>query len=243
MLKFFKNFVMQPVEEETNNSSADTISNIRIETVNRTLKDEIHCSIPGTLDCTVTGSLTYGNNNTISGFGNSNYLRTNSIFNPAPTDTWEINLAFTTSSPSSRQCILNCCYITDRLSFQLNNRKIVLALRSSSNASGWDINDDSNGGDLTVQSNVKYYVRLRYTGSEYTVEYSLDKLNYTLDKTISSSTPIWSNEEYPYIGALYNINGSTWYPCDNCSFDMNEFNFKINNTLIWSGVTAEQIIF
>lgn len=217
-------------------------SNVK-DSIIRTIKDEAHCTTASIPKFVTVGSPT-SNLTIYSNFSNSNYLYGDTNFSPQA-NTWEINLSFTlTGSASTRRCMFNCCYNGDRLSFQLNNQHFVLALRSSSTASGWDISGDTNYGSHSIQANKKYYVRLKYTGTEYTIEYSFDKTTWYLDKTISNSSPIWNNSEPPYICALYNgSNGSTWYPATYCTIDVKDWNFIINNTIVWQGMSEEQIIF
>ena len=169
----------------------------------------------------IIGSLT-NNNGVLSGFSPSNYAVPNLTFYPG-SSTWEMNFKVTTSSSlSNEQEVISDGY--NALELEIVNSRWAL-----------EINGDTTAtiGTHAVLPSTTYYLRLKYTGSAYTLEYSTDGSNYTLDVTYSSSTP-YHGDGYLSFGYDVNIGGNQWLG----SIDLNGCNISVGSNLWWQGSDA-----
>lgn len=186
---------------------------------------------------TVVGNPTIVNN-VASGFSTANYLTLPELFRPENSP-WERVICFTTGSNVSNAQMLN--YINLASSsvsgafLSVYASKIYMSL--SSNGSSWNIVNDS-VGTTTIQPNTTYFIKLRFTGSEYQKWLSMTgKFNgeETLENTVVSSTPIYqANSEKDRLGARVDAQVFTG------SIDLSKCYGTINNELWWSGTKLEK---
>lgn len=177
----------------------------------------------------IEGALT-NNNGVFSGFNSTNTLNIPGNFQPDNTP-WEILFKITTGSnisTSQRIALISSSY---GIHFGIYNSKFEIYL--STNGSSWNL---ANGtvGTYTVLANTEYYVQAKYTGSAYTVSYSLtgEPDSFTQDISVTSSTPLNFSNGYLNIGG----NTNPWLG----SIDLNESYININGEQWWqwNGLTA-----
>jgi hypothetical protein len=137
----------------------------------------------------VVGSPTI-ENNIVSGFSSSNYLSLEEPFNPE--GAWEIVLKLKRSG-SGQQFLLGSIdsyYKTLGGELQPNN---TLAFGLTSDGYSWDI--AWFGGNVVLEENVWYWVKLSFTGSEYKYELSTNGKDYNLVDSVTSSTPLYCGDD------------------------------------------------
>lgn len=169
----------------------------------------------------IEGTLT-NNNGLFSGFNSTNTLNIPEKFQP-DINPWKMVFKITTGSDIS----------TSQRIAQISSYGIHLGVMSSkfrlwlsTNGSSWDLANDTTG-TYTVLTNTEYYVQVIYTGSAYTLSYSLtgEPETFTQDISISSSTPLNFSNGYPNIGG----NTSPWLG----SINLNESYININGEQWW----------
>lgn len=168
-----------------------------------------------------------------SGFSTSNYLTLPEIFTPS-SNTWEQVYKITTGSDvSTQQVFVGNGGAQYKLMSGVQSGRFRLWL--SSNNSTWDITDSA--GSYTVLSSTEYYIRLKFTGTSYTLEYSLNgnEDSYITDIAVSSSTLITNSNTLSFgvnkfsSGAVIPFLGS---------IDLTQSYIKINNKNWWHGTKA-----
>lgn len=173
---------------------------------------------------TIVGSPSISDDGIASSFSFLDYLCSRT-FNPQ-SYSWEIHTSILTdSNVSTTQCIIGNGGATNRLIIGIRNSKFYLSL--SSNNSGWNIADAS--GTYTVLSKARYWLKVRYTGSNYVLSYSTNGINYIDDITIASYTPIYNEPYILSIGA--NLHSYTVDSPFLGYIDLNSTKFYINGKL------------
>lgn len=138
---------------------------------------------------TVNGTPTI-NEGIVSGFSSSNYLTLNEPFKPE--GAWEIVLKLKRSE-NGQQFLLGSIgswYKTFGGELRANN---TLGFGLTSNGYSWDI--AWFGGNVVLEENVWYWVKLSFTGSEYKYELSTNGSDYELVDSVTSSTPIYRGDD------------------------------------------------
>ena len=170
----------------------------------------------------IEGALT-NNNGVFSGFNSTNTLNIPAKFQPDNTP-WEMLFKITTGSDISTS--QRIAQISSGYGIHLGVMSSKFRLWLSTNGSSWDLANDT-AGTYTVLANTEYYVQVKYTGSAYTVSYSLtgEPDSFTQDISVTSSTPLNFSNGYP------NIGGSTspWLG----SIDLNKSYININGEQWW----------
>ena len=148
------------------------------------------------------------------------------IFNPAQDTPWECVLKVKTPSTISRRNLLigsGDSFYRGGFSIELNNSKFGAGI--SSDNSSWNIGWMS--GATTVSTNTIYWIKIAFDGSKYSLELSMDGVNYNTEATITSSTKInpsriliigdtAGNSDY-WLGSVYldgcyiKYNGQIWW--------------------------------
>ena len=176
----------------------------------------------GTPNINIEGALT-NNNGVFSGFNSTNTLNIPEKFQPDNTP-WEMLFKITTGSDISTS--QRIAQISSGYGIHLGVMSSKFRLWLSTNGSSWDLANDTTG-TYTVLANTEYYVQVKYTGSAYTVSYSLtgEPDSFTQDISVTSSTPLNFSNGYP------NIGGSTspWLG----SIDLNESFINVNGEQWW----------
>lgn len=198
---------------------------------------EIYSTQPKYSNVTKVGLLT-DTDGVLSGFSTSNFAKFPSDFQPS-TNTWEIVFKVTTGNSVSGQQYIACfnkgLTNTDRYGTRIyvNGGKFHFTVTYNGNA--WDIPDETAIGTYSVQTNTTYYIKFQYTGSAYTLSYSIDGDTYIQDINIASTTPSYNSPTACLIG-IWN-NGSYTSPWLG-SIDLNESYININGSRWWSGRIA-----
>lgn len=151
---------------------------------------------------TVVGSPTISDDGVASGFSASNYINTGYQLNNT-SSSWQINSKFNFSTLGNLT-IFCSSYLNNSATYNnpilvniQQNGKIRLNLSSTYNYGSLlpDIAANITGNN-TYETNTDYYIRLKFTGTQYILSYSLDGINYTDDIVITSSTQV-------AVGTLY----------------------------------------
>ena len=197
----------------TNQSSASTIA----------LDAGGGATVPQSIDASIVGSLTISNAD-VSGFSNSNYLVLPGVFVLNDASSFEIKIAFTTKSNpygnfylvvSSKYSV----YATGICLYVLGG-KLKLTVASSG---GYQ----EGNGNSYFSASTKYYIKISYNGSYYTVERSTDDVNYTQEISMTVA-------HLPVSDILYLAQGSE---CVNV-LHMDSCYIKKNGIIIWQGMDA-----
>lgn len=188
---------------------------------------ETYDTIPNTSNIQKVGSLV-DNNNVLSGFSVDNYAKLPYAFSPG-NNTWEMVFKVTTGSDvTTVQEILATNTEPDAIAFVLKNSHF--SFYASSDNVNFDIAVDVSG-TYVVQANTTYYVKVGFSGSAYTVSYSLDGNTFTTDITVTSSVPVISGN---LMRLGIGIAATDWNPFLG-SIDLSASYININNTRWWSG--------
>lgn len=177
--------------------------------------DDTKYKLQAVVGYTIVGSPTIVDG-VVSGFSTSNYLTlpTNNILKNA--NTWEIIIKL----EDLQSGYILGSYI--QYSIALTKSKIYL----SSNGSSWDIAS----GVGTGSANNDSYVRIKFTGSSYIYDYSLDGINWINIATINSSVKIVNITE---------LQICKWYGYyATGSINITKSLTKINNKLWFNGQQA-----
>lgn len=186
------------------------------------------------LNVTITGSPTISNG-VATNFSASNYLLLPTTFNPS-TSTWEKVLKFKTpASLSKNTAIIGPGNTTDckHVSFGISS-SAKFNLYISSNGTSWNLASNKMGS-YTVQPSTVYWGKLQFTGSQYIFSYSLDGVNWVVDNTLNSSTPIYNGQSVPDMvgNAGTVLSSTTWQPVN--TVYLTDCYYKIGSTVIWQG--------
>lgn len=164
----------------------------------------------------------------MSGFSTANCVAMGKDW-PANAKSFELVFKVRTGSDvSTQQCIYNakwCVWL------YINSGKFVLSLGQ---ASSWNITNLKTG-TYSVLANTTYWIRLKFTGSSYLLDYSLDGATYSNDITVTSSAStggglalylgIVNDKTYPFYGSI----------------DFNESYLNVAGTRFWTGVMDRDV--
>lgn len=194
-------------------------------------------------DFNVVGSPTISNDGVVSGFSTSNYIQLPSLFRPGSSP-WERVVCFTTGSdvsPAQMITFFNPVEDTTKTGggfLSVYQGKVYMSL--SSNNTSWNIVND-NVSNTTLSPNTTYYVKLKFTGTEYqkwlsiTGEFNGEE---TLENTVVSSTPIYQ-ESTLYDRFGFRMSGLP--QVFSGSIDLSKSYIKINSEFWWTGFYAEDV--
>ena len=214
--------------EEVVNNTSYQIQSIRFKKPVELVKKEEMDIIFKSPKVQSYGIIQYGSptlsNNILSNFSQTNYVRANTLFYP-DTTTWEMNFLITTGSDvSSVQTFCSSGYY-NILEIGISNDKHFLI---EINGGSWV------KGTYTVLADTTYYVKVKYTGTQYILSYSLNGSTYTPDITYNMTTPLNLENKNPYIyyGKDYNDNIEIF----SGTIDLTGCNIIVDDYLIWQGV-------
>ena len=209
------------IDEELNNTSDNPVANSAI--TNKINEIEL-AKFP---NAAIIGTPTIVSGN-ISGFSASDYLQFPFTLNVSNLPFY-LDMVFTTGEDvTTQQNILDSTY---GLAFAIHNDKFIIAL--SSNGSSWDIGNET--GAYTVLANTTYYIRIEWTGTEYTLSYSTENF-INLDTDISIMSTLGISQQITYIGASPNLwGGHTAHPFEG-TLNFNGWELYVNDILRWQGM-------
>ena len=164
---------------------------------------------------TVVGSPTISDG-VVSGLTTSDYLSLNTAGKISSADTWEMCFKFGTSSSG----YFLGSNVTDVITYSPTTSGLYL----SSNGSSWDIASNVGTGSALPSD---CWLRIKFTGTQYIAEYSLDNVSWVATSVVNSSVKI-VNFANLYIGKWQ----TSYY---RGSIDLNETYIKINNKLWFNG--------
>jgi hypothetical protein len=185
----------------------------------------------------ITGNLT-NDNGILSNFANNVYASLPNAWISENYDTWEMVFDITTGSDvSSQQFIYSNFYnssgVYSGVNYQIYSSNFRLSLRIGGSST-------TQTGTYTVLANTRYLIRIKFTGSAYTLEYSTDNgLTWVIDINYASTTKVTTRSEgYFIIGGLYlQSHGAVETPFLG-SINLNNSYIKVNNSVFWEGVTV-----
>lgn len=140
--------------------------------------------------------------------------------------TWEIIEKFTTSTVSGDQYLMvGTTYWTNLI--LLRGNKLCWCLRSTE-SNNYDL-ANYQVGTHTFSENTTYYIKFKYDGAKYSLEYSTDGINFTEDLSITSSLKLNDTASGTILG--------TYFTSTNADFkgtiDLNTYKFYIEDELVW----------
>lgn len=187
-------------------------------------------TLTSALPYAVNGSLT-NSDNVFSGFSIENYISLNEYFIPNK-NSWEITTKITTAETLSAT---NHIFGIDDFSLMvgINIDTNTFLLTVGNNTASWNIGYVV--GTHSVQVSTNYWLRVKFTGTAYVLEYSTNGTDYTQDVVIESTENLlagilnfglYSPETYYFEGSI----------------DLNATQIKINSELWWSNATDKDVL-
>ena len=157
-------------------------------------------------------------------------------FKPA-NNTWEMVFGFKTgnaSSLSSVQYITSTTLVSASANLMITSNKHFRFLLSTDGTTSNLIGTAAQQtGSYTVQANTNYLVKLKFSGSAYTLQYSTNNgASWTTDITISTTKKVVNNKSY-IVGCDWE-NSTYRFPFAG-TIDLNKCYIKINNRFDWTG--------
>jgi len=169
----------------------------------------------------------------IYNFSNLNYFTLPQMYNH--TQPWEYNTAFKfTSLDTAGMRIIGKDTSDIRAGMVIGtsaSNPANLSIWLTSAGASWDI---SNGTPITTYylcKEVKYYLRVKFTGTQYLMDISTDKVNYTNLFTLNSTTPIYQTVPFD-LGTYGNC-----YTRGNIY--LKDTYLKVNDVIVWNGAIEE----
>ena len=180
-----------------------------------------------TYDFTVAGYPTINNETRIvSGFSTSNYIQAPNVFDPS-TNNW----TFDTKIKTGNDVTTNQIFVATtqnaycNLALSVMDGKFHLFL--SSDGTSWDL---ANGlpGNITVETETEYWLRLEYNGEYYLLSYSLDGITFTGDILAMQTGNVGSFT--PVFGVWAAVSAGEFFG----EIDLSYTVFKIGNIIDWT---------
>lgn len=182
--------------------------------------------MPASLEYTLVGSPTISNG-VLSGITGSKYVKVPEPFLPGNSP-WEIVFKVTTPSSWSQQRFFGSStnyYRTVGGEFSASG---VFGVGLTSGGSTWDI--AWKNFTTACQTNTTYWIRLRFTGTQYTGELSTDGIDYNLEFTHDSTKILYqADTSIMCIGYMGSETGKYFKG----TVDLNECYIKIDDTVFW----------
>ena len=182
-----------------------------------------------TPNLSITGSPTVTQGQ-VSDFSATDYMQFPFALDLNEATSVNIVMDFTTGADvTTQQNLLNSYY---GLALAIISGHFVLSL--SSNGSSWDLANGTTG-TFDVEANTTYFLRLGWSGTDYTLEVSTDAGDtWTSDISIASTTI--PHETQVYIGASANLYGAgTAYPFGG-TINLNKWVLTYNGQIFWEGM-------
>lgn len=204
--------------------------------VNKNYVDEAIAAIPTPTvdivqspDTEIVGTLTIASNGDVTGFSQTDYLVMPGALNMTNSNSFELVFAFATGTTASSAPILKNAATG-------YGSQSVMGLNTDANSKlHFFVNGTTSvylTGTTTLQPNTKYYAKLVYDGTDYTLSLSEDGTNWTVEATgLATSIPGILRETRYALGIWSSSNGiSTLY--------LSECYIKKNGILTWQGMDA-----
>lgn len=176
------------------------------------------------IDAEIVGSLTVASNGDVSGFSSSNYLLYPGSFDMTDASSFEMVLAFTPSSSNNR-IFAPLANSGIGLSLQKNSNKLRVWVYNYQTST--TLNDIS--GVTTLSADTKYYAKVVYDGTNYTVSLSTDGSTWNTEATAAAvGVPGITAQGYA-IGKTSSFFGNL------TAIHMAECYIKKDGILVWQG--------
>ena len=135
------------------------------------------------IDADIVGTLTI-NGAIVSGFSSSNYLKLPGIFILKNANNFELVTGFTTKSSIGEERLIDHL-ATGGITLTVNSSgKLLFGVSDSSGLQSLQIIQ----GTTVLSVDTKYYVKIQYDGTDYTLLLSTDGINYTQEGTVAETT-------------------------------------------------------
>lgn len=191
--------------------------------------DEAIASIPTptvdikqSIDAEIVGTLTVADNGDVSGFSNSNYLLFPGDVDMTGTNSFEIVAAFTTNVSG-----LTVYLLAENPVSILSDKHLTFMASSHIR---FDVNDGSNyqtlEGITSLSANTKYYAKLTYDGTNYTLSLSTDGINYITEATATAQY-IPGKITYEYLIGRVSVGAQV---------HLSNYYIKKDGILVWQGL-------
>lgn len=165
----------------------------------------------------------------VTNFSSSSFLRLQQAFNPG-NSSWEVGLKIKVNDTSNYKGIfhsfktLNYDPGSFGIAFLISNGYFQIDI--SANGTDWFFYQNSS---FLVQTNTTYWIKIGWTGTEYYLDYSTDGTNYTRDISYSSTTPVYSLNNYTNLGAY---NAYTPFPFSGDVY-LSDCYITVNDLIWW----------
>lgn len=179
---------------------------------------------PTAIDAEIYGTLTVSSDGDVSGLSVSDYMLFPGAIDMTSASTFEMVFAFTTATyTTGGSIIMPPSHLEHPVEIKISSSKIVAQVYSNTSTF-------SMTGTTTLQSNTKYYVKLSYAGSDYTLYLSTDGSSWTTEAT-HAATYLIGTIPGPY---QLGRKSSTWTGVN--IMHMSECYIKRDGILIWRGI-------
>jgi hypothetical protein len=163
-------------------------------------------------------------NGDVSGFSNSNYLLFPGDVDMTGTNSFEIVAAFTTNVSG-----LTVYLLAENPVSILSDKHLTFMASSHIR---FDVNDGSNyqtlEGITSLSANTKYYAKLTYDGTNYTLSLSTDGINYITEATATAQY-IPGKITYEYLIGRVSVGAQV---------HLSDYYIKKNGILVWQGMDS-----
>lgn len=182
----------------------------------------------------VKGTGTTFNNGVVSNFSLGNYLILEKNFNFV-SKPWEmvIKCSFTTFNDRIR--LVGSLNKVALFVLGFANTTGTIYLWASSNGTSWNIAGPI-ASKAPLQLNTEYYIKIAWSGTAYTVDYSTNNIDYNNLITVNSSVALLDDANF-VLGTNYD--GTQYF---SGSIDLNECYIKNGNNIVWHGGNGKFIL-
>ena len=182
----------------------------------------------------VKGTGTTFNNGVVSNFSLGNYLILEKNFNFV-SKPWEmvIKCSFTTFNDRIR--LVGSLNKVALFVLGFVNTTGTIYLWASSNGSSWNVSNMV-ASKAPLQLNTEYYIKIAWSGTAYTVDYSTNNIDYNNLITVNSSVALIDDSTF-CLGTNYD--GTQYF---SGSIDLNECYIKNGNNTVWHGGNGKFIL-
>ena len=179
------------------------------------------------------GNATVSSQGILSGCNSYSGLRLPFYFSPASYDTWEWQwkVTYSTSNTTQRICGTGNNTSVAQMVIGIDSHKLITWM--SSTGSSWDVASGVTG-TTTLSDDTVYYVRAKFTGTQYVISLKTEGGEYVDEITVDSTTKLFNSNSGFMIGTAEYSHGFAG------TIDLNGCQLKANGTIIWKGVPDSQ---
>lgn len=192
------------------------------------------------INVNVVGTPTISNDFIVSNFSTTSYVSLPNI-NIDTTQSWEINLCFTTQNDiSTRQKVLGMSADYRFATVWFRSSKLYGEIPST-NGSSWNIASE-NTGYYTISVNTKYYIKITFNGNNgYKFLVSTDNNSWTTVWTVTSTKKMYNPNGYGiWLGQDQDSDAGVKNRYLRGTIDLKICNLKSNDNIVWQGVIKDK---